>query len=89
MGVLALGLGVLTIGGASWRLWQVYAFAFLLRSVTAFDVPARQAFVAELAGGGEPVERRRAQLHLLQRGAHDRPGDRGRADIGRRSGGCS
>ncbi len=49
MGVLALGLGVLTIAGVV-RLWQVYAFAFLLGSVTAFDAPARQAFVAELAG---------------------------------------
>jgi MFS family permease len=49
MGVLALGLGVLTIEG--WvRLWQVYGFALLLGGVTAFDSPARQTFVADLVG---------------------------------------
>lgn len=47
MGVLALGLGVLTLSGAV-QLWHVYLFAFLLGCVTAFDAPARQTFVAEL-----------------------------------------
>lgn len=47
MGVLALGLGLLTLSGAV-RLWHVYLFAFLLGCVTAFDAPARQTFVAEL-----------------------------------------
>lgn len=47
LGLLALGLGLLTVFG--WvRLWHVYVFAFLLGSVTAFDVPARQTFVSEL-----------------------------------------
>ncbi len=46
-GLLALVLGVLTISGAV-DLWHVYAFAFLLGCVTAFDAPARQTFVAEL-----------------------------------------
>ena len=46
-GVLALGLGLLTIFGAV-QLWQVYAFALLLGCVTAFDAPARQAFVSDL-----------------------------------------
>ncbi|HEY2630537.1 MAG TPA: MFS transporter [Usitatibacter sp.] len=45
--VLALGLGVLTLAGIV-QLWHVYVFAFLLGSVTAFDAPARQTFVAEL-----------------------------------------
>jgi MFS family permease len=30
------------------QLWHVYAFAFLLGCVTAFDAPARQTFVSEL-----------------------------------------
>jgi MFS family permease len=49
MGVLALGLGLLTISGIV-QLWQVYVFAFLLGSVTAFDSPARQTFVSDLVG---------------------------------------
>lgn len=47
MGVLALGLGILTVGG--WvTLWEVYLFALALGCVSAFDAPARQTFVAEL-----------------------------------------
>jgi len=47
MGVLALGLGLLTIAGIV-QLWHVYVFAFLLGCVTAFDAPARQTFVSDL-----------------------------------------
>jgi MFS family permease len=47
MGVLALGLGALTVAGVV-QLWEVYVFAGLLGCVTAFDAPARQAFVSEL-----------------------------------------
>jgi MFS family permease len=47
MGALALGLGILTVAGVV-QLWQVYAFAFLLGCVTAFDAPARQTFVSDL-----------------------------------------
>ncbi len=47
MGALALGLGLLTVGGVV-RLWHVYAFAFLLGCAAAFDAPARQTFVSEL-----------------------------------------
>jgi len=46
-GVLALGLGLLTVFGVV-QLWQVYGFALLLGCVTAFDAPARQAFVSDL-----------------------------------------
>ncbi|SMP62179.1 MFS transporter [Noviherbaspirillum suwonense] len=49
MGLLALGLGLLTLSGAV-QLWHVYLFAFLLGCVTAFDAPARQTFVSELVG---------------------------------------
>jgi MFS family permease len=49
MGTLALGLGILTVGG--WvQLWHVYVFALLLGCTTAFDAPARQTFVSELVG---------------------------------------
>ena len=49
IGALALGLGLLTLGG--WvKLWHVYLFAGLLGAVAAFDAPARQTFVSELAG---------------------------------------
>jgi MFS family permease len=46
-GALAFLLGLLTVTGVV-QLWHVYAFAFLLGSVTAFDAPARQTFVSEL-----------------------------------------
>lgn len=49
MGVLALGLGVLTVTGLV-QLWHVYVFAFLLGCAAAFDAPARQTFVSELVG---------------------------------------
>ena len=49
MGVLSLGLGLLTVCGLV-TLWQVDVFAFLLGCVTAFDAPARQTFVSELVG---------------------------------------
>lgn len=47
LGTLALGLGVLTVAGLV-QLWHVYVFALLLGCVTAFDSPARMAFVSEL-----------------------------------------
>ena len=46
-GLLALGLGLLTLAGVV-QLWHVYGFALLLGCVTAFDAPARQAFVSDL-----------------------------------------
>jgi MFS family permease len=49
MGLLALGLGIITIAGVV-QIWHVYLFAFLLGCVTAFDAPARQTFVSELVG---------------------------------------
>ncbi len=47
MGALATLLGLLTVTGMV-RLWHVYVFAFLLGCATAFDAPARHAFVTEL-----------------------------------------
>jgi MFS family permease len=49
MGLLALGLGLLTTAGLV-QLWHVYVFAFLQGCVTAFDSPVRQIFVSELVG---------------------------------------
>ena len=49
MGLLALGLGLLTVTGLV-QLWHVYAFALGLGCVAAFDAPARQTFVSELVG---------------------------------------
>jgi MFS family permease len=46
-GLLALGLGLLAVTGVV-QLWHVYGFALLLGCVTAFDAPARQAFVSDL-----------------------------------------
>ncbi|NNC12794.1 MFS transporter [Planctomonas sp. JC2975] len=50
MGLLGLGLGILTVTGAV-TLWEVYLFALLLGVVAAFDAPARQTFVGDLVGG--------------------------------------
>ena len=49
MGLQALGLGILTITGLV-ELWHVYMFALLLGCTTAFDVPTRQTFIAEMVG---------------------------------------
>ena len=49
MGVIALVLGVLSATGLV-RLWQVFVLAACLGVATAFDNPARQAFVSELVG---------------------------------------
>jgi MFS family permease len=49
MGLLALGLGLITVFGVV-QLWHVYIFAGLLGCVSAFDAPARQTFVGQLAG---------------------------------------
>lgn len=47
MGLLALGLGALTILGIA-RVWHVFVFAFLLGCAAAFDAPVRQTFVADM-----------------------------------------
>ena len=47
MGLLALGLGVITVSGFV-ELWMVFGFALALGITAAFDAPARQAFVGEL-----------------------------------------
>ena len=49
MGLLALGLGLITLSGRV-HVWQVDVFAFLLGCAAAFDAPARQTFVAEMVG---------------------------------------
>jgi MFS family permease len=50
MGILGLGLGIMTVTGVV-QLWQVYLFALLLGCAAAFDAPVRQTFVSELVTG--------------------------------------
>ena len=45
--LLALILGLLTWAGVV-QIWHVYLLAFLLGTVNAFDMPARQAFIVEM-----------------------------------------
>jgi MFS family permease len=52
MGLLALGLGLLTLSGLV-ELWHVYVFAFVQGCVAAFDAPARQTFVSDLVSEAE------------------------------------
>ncbi|MDP9445373.1 MAG: MFS transporter [Actinomycetota bacterium] len=47
MGVTAAVLGLLAVTGAA-QIWHVYVLAFLFGVGTAFDAPARQAFVTEM-----------------------------------------
>lgn len=47
MGLTAAALGILAVTGAV-QTWHVYLLAFLFGSASAFDVPARQAFVNEM-----------------------------------------
>ncbi len=49
MGLLAVGLGVLTLSGHV-TVMQVYAFSLALGVISALDTPARQAFVSEMVG---------------------------------------
>src|SRR5438128_1858162 len=49
MGVLAAGLGALTLSSAV-KLWHVYGLALALGCAAAFDAPARQVFVSDLVG---------------------------------------
>lgn len=52
MGLCALTLGIL-VGTGNAELWQVYLIAFTLGIASAFDAPARQAFVSDLVGSGD------------------------------------
>lgn len=49
MGLTALALGLLDVGGVV-ALWHVFALAGLLGVFSALDGPVRQAFVAEMVG---------------------------------------
>lgn len=52
MGMLGLGLGILTLTGIV-QLWMVFVFAGCLGLVAAFDAPVRHAFVSELVPAGQ------------------------------------
>ncbi|HWR97066.1 MAG TPA: MFS transporter, partial [Candidatus Methanoperedens sp.] len=47
--LLALGLGLLSLGGHV-RVWHVLVVALLLGTANAIDLPARQSFVVEMVG---------------------------------------
>ena len=49
MGLLALGLAVLTLTHVI-QVWHIYLFAFLLGMITVVDNPTRQTFVVEMVG---------------------------------------
>ncbi len=52
--VPALLLGVLTEAGVA-TIWQVALLAFLLGTINAVDIPARQSFLIEMVGKGHVV----------------------------------
>jgi MFS family permease len=52
MGLCALLLGLLVLTDMA-ELWMVYAIALALGVASAFDAPARQAFVSEVVGKGD------------------------------------
>ncbi|MGG5751918.1 MFS transporter [Zafaria sp. Z1313] len=52
MGLCALVLGLLVLTGTA-ELWHVYAIATALGLASAFDAPARQAFVSEVVDAGQ------------------------------------
>ncbi len=52
MGVTALALGLLDVGGVV-ALWHVFALAALLGVFSALDTPIRQSFVVEMVGPGD------------------------------------
>ncbi len=47
MGVLGLGLGLIVVTNVA-TLYEVYAFAFALGTVSAIDMPVRQTFISEI-----------------------------------------
>lgn len=47
LGVLALGQGLLLLGGNA-QLWQLYTFAALFGTVNSIDIPVRQSFISNL-----------------------------------------
>ena len=73
MGCRPRSLGVLAVTGIV-QTWHVYVLAFLFGTGTAFDVPARQAFVNEMVDPERPGQRGRPELGVVQPRPHDRPG---------------
>jgi MFS family permease len=50
--LLALALAAVTLAGQV-QVWHVFAIAALVGIVNAFDIPARQAFIADMVGRGD------------------------------------
>ena len=50
--LLALALAAVTLAGRV-QVWHVFAIGALVGIVNAFDIPARQAFIADMVGRGD------------------------------------
>ena len=73
MGVQAVILGVLTLTHRV-TFVDVCILAVVLGLNNCFENPARQAFVLEMVGAGQPAQRGQPQLDARERRARRRPG---------------
>jgi hypothetical protein len=75
-GLLALGLGLLTISGDV-RLWMVYAIAAAAGLLQVVDNPAPPTLLVTTRRSGKPHQRHHPQYREHESGPHHRAGDRG------------
>ncbi len=77
--LLAVTLGILLLTGVM-TLPLMFGFALALGIVTAFDNPARQAFVSDVVAQENASNARRAERRVVQHGTTDRSRRRGGDD---------
>ena len=78
----AMILAVLTLTGTV-AVWHVLALSVCMGLITAFDMPARQAFLIQMVEGRESSDQRhRPELVDVQRGTAGRAGDCRFSDCG-------